>query len=100
MKVDINNIKWEIISVPSFDTRLYFENKKANGACEYATKKIIIDNQLSKDVQICVLRHELVHAFIDSFLLEQKDNYSEEEIAEFVALYAQQICCIANKYFS
>lgn len=100
MKIDINGIQWSIIEALPTDTRLLINDKLCFGICEYAPKNIIIDKTLKKDVKKQTLRHELTHAFINGFFIDKKETYSEEELAEFVALYSAKICEITDKYIS
>ena len=99
MKVEINGVEWNIEeATPTTNTRLYVDGSPRFGICELGCKNILIDKNLRPDVKIQVLRHELTHAFLNAFLLDRKESYTEEELAEFVALYGQQVCDYANQY--
>lgn len=98
MKCTINGFEWEILEVSATDCNLNV------GGASFGTtlihyQKIYLDKDLAPLLKRKVLRHELSHAFLYCYLLDRKEEYSEEEVAEFVALYSPQILDICNKYF-
>jgi len=56
-------------------------------------------DELKQDFKKEALTHELAHAFISSYLLDLKDEFTEEELCHFVAKYSPQINKLADEYF-
>lgn len=69
------------------------------GECDRVNNEIYIARDLKPSFKKKVLIHELAHAFVGSYLLEYKDNYTEEELCEFVAMYSESINGIVKDYF-
>lgn len=98
MEVKINSLKWTIKEVDTRSQELNANGNQCYGTCKYHTQEIFLDNSLKNDKKCQTLKHELAHAFISCYMLEQKQNYSEEDLCEFVALYSDKIVEIATKY--
>lgn len=96
--VDINKLKWTIKEVETRSAELVVDGSQCYGTCKYYTQEIFLDETLTNDKKIKTLKHELTHAFINCYLLEQQENYSEEQLCEFVATYSEHINEIANDY--
>lgn len=95
--VDINKLNWTIEEVDTRSAELIVDNKSCFGVCKYLTQEIFIDASLKEDKKCQTLKHELTHAFLYCHLLEKKENYTEEELCEFVAIYSDEIIRIANE---
>lgn len=70
-KISINGKRWSILLVSQQelqDAYLLGHGKKPGsnleGICDYASRKILIDQALSADQRKSALRHELIHLFI------------------------------------
>lgn len=100
MEVKINRLLWKIEEIESVDSRLYVNEKYCFGVCEYAIRTIYLDKNMEERYKRKVLRHELCHALLASYMLRSKDEYTEEELCEFVALYADEIKEIEFRYFN
>lgn len=100
MNIEINGLEWKIEEVSSDDRRLLVNDARCAGVTDYILKIVYIDSSLSQPYKRRVLRHELGHVYIDSYLIEKKDLYSEEELVEFLALYGVQICAHTDAYFN
>lgn len=96
---EINELLWQILEVDPDDKLLLDEKgRSCYGICQNGSLKIYVDNSLPLDFKRQVIIHELGHAFIDSYMLSKKEKYSEEEVVEFVAIYAKRILDITNNY--
>ena len=93
MKTTINGLEWEMVRVPCEDCGL---RAKDGTMCVGTTRmyglRIVIDRDLPRSLCLQTVRHELTHAFLMSTQLEDKsENFTDEEICEFVAKYGAQI---------
>lgn len=82
-KYKINNSKYSISFVEPNDNNL----RENNGLCNTQTKEIFIDVSL-KNLRETII-HEITHAIIYEYLLEQEWN--EEKVALFVGKYFDTI---------
>lgn len=99
-KVYINNLEWNIIEVEKDNEKLKDDdNKLSYGTCRYYENAIYLDKNLCEAHKKKVLAHELTHAYIFSHLLKYSDNYTEEEVCEFLACYGKQIWNEVEEYF-
>ena len=98
MKIQINRLNWEIKEVETRSQELVVNGNQCYGTCKYHTQEIFLDATLKGDKKYQVLKHELTHAFIFCYLLEQKKSYSEEDLCEFIALYSEGIIDLSKQY--
>lgn len=94
----LNNLEWKIIEVNVLNRNLIVSEKACFGVTNYDEKTIYLDETMKDDRKEQVLRHELTHAVIHSYLIENKENYSEENVCDFVAQYGNLICKLAKEY--
>ena len=100
MKVSINGIEYEIIEVEPMHSMLLAEGKRCFGTCHYHPQEIYLSNSLKPDAKYSTLCHELGHAFLMETQLDKKsENFSEEELCDFMGMYGKSIMNIANQYF-
>lgn len=99
MKFKINEIEYGIYELDSLDTRLIVNGSDCAGACAFNKKEIYLLKDCNIDFKRKTLIHEITHSYLNECLLLRKDKYTEEEICEFVAIYASQILRIVDKYF-
>lgn len=92
MKLEINNLEWEIEEVEK-------ETKYFYGSCNYFENKIILEKNLSINLKRKVLAHELTRAYMYSFLLTEQETYTENEVCEFISCYGKQIWSKVDEYF-
>lgn len=95
----IGSLKWGIDEVSTADYRLIVNNSPCYGTCHHNRNMIYLDETLTLERKKQTLKHELTHAFISSFLLEQRETYTEEMLCEFVAIYSEKINEIVENYF-
>lgn len=98
-ELKINELEWTIEEVDTRSQELVIDNNWCNGVCIYTQQRILLDKSLKNDKKIQTLRHELAHAFIYCYLLNQKESYTEEELCEFMGIYGGMINKITEEYF-
>ena len=100
MNVKINDLNWQILKVSSDDVNLLDGKNKCYGICYYTEQIIYIDKSLEINKLYRTLKHELTHAFIYCYLLKMNCKFDEEELCEFVAIYAEKIINIATDFIN
>lgn len=96
----INNQEWKIFEVRDKHPKLKDNNKFYAGMTHFVTQEIYIAKRDDLETEKELLRHELTHAFLYAFGFKIAKDFSEEELAEFIALYGQQICNMSEMYFT
>jgi Zn-dependent peptidase ImmA (M78 family) len=81
----INNLEWQIKTTTDFNEDLF-------GRTDYDTLTIYISAKTCEQTQQVTLIHELIHAFLHSYGFMYKDNFTREDICEFVAHNLDAIC--------
>lgn len=61
------------------------------GFVDYQLNAIAISPKLSSDTRKEIVRHEITHAYIYTYGFCQKESYSEEELANFIEKYGEDI---------
>lgn len=74
----INNLNWNIKLTTDFDETLF-------GRTDYDSLTIYISNKVCKQTKEITLKHELTHAFFHSYGFMFKDNFTREDVCEFVS---------------
>ena len=95
--IKIKELVWGIQQVESDSPNLLIGTDKCFGVCDNYNKIIYIDETLETNAKKRTLKHELTHAFITTYLLERKDNYTEEDLCELVSIYGEDIIKLYNK---
>ena len=112
MKIEINNIGWEIEELTQEQIKIIQNERNAKeeeniksindryfGITYTDINKIYIDKDLPKDRKKKTLLHELTHCYIESFITHTEKNYTEEEVADIVANSFYIIKDIIERYF-
>lgn len=99
MNVLVNGIKYNVKEVEPTHSMLLIGDKRCSGTCHYHHQEIYLSNALKLDTMYNTLCHELSHAFLAETQLENKENFTEENLCEFVGIYGKKICEIADNYF-
>lgn len=95
-----NNQVWEIKEVPSESGKLVVGGQFRQGAIHYDTQTLYLLDSLKPDRKKEVLLHELGHCFLYATqCYYEKNNFTEEEVCEIIALYAVQMVSVMKKYF-
>ena len=91
MKIKINNTNYRIKIVEEDDKQLKMEDGYYHfGVCDMKYKIIYLMKGLPEGTLDYVIRHELVHAYLDSYGFLQV-GYTDEIIADFIATYVESI---------
>ena len=101
MKCEINKNPWEIFEVGGFTSDdISAEKEMALGCCDFTNHKIYLLATLNRSQKWDTLLHELSHAYLRTYQLEQQEVFSEEELCEFVSKHSKSILEVADEYFS
>lgn len=100
--VKVNNMTYEIIE-ESDGNNVYAESENdpdgaSLGLCDNLTEQIYIYKNMSLTNKRRVLAHELAHAFAYSSFC-RKDEYTEEEMCNFVESFALNIVKIVDEVY-
>ncbi len=92
----INGVRWRVRLVsPAHPLLLTPWKTHALGVCDKVTQTICVDETLSPQLLKEVLCHEVVHAFMFSYMIDL--SYSEEElVAELMSQYGEEILETTN----
>lgn len=92
----INGVRWRVRLVsPAHPLLLTPWKTHALGVCDKVTQTICVDETLSPQLLKEVLCHEIVHAFMFSYMIDL--SYSEEElVAELMSQYGEEILETTN----
>ena len=99
MKVKIGNQNWTIEEVDGADSRLVVNDTCCLGVTYYKEQKIYLCHGMEEDGKRQTLGHELAHAFIYATQVGNKENYTHEELCDFVGIYQDDIHKIVDDYF-
>lgn len=98
IKVKIKDFEYEIKFITEAkieDIEVFTDTDETRylGLCDMCEQIIYIVHDIQKDVRLKeTIRHELSHAYFDSYCLKDKDDeYTEEFICDFVAAYSVEI---------
>ena len=96
----INGVRWRVRLVsPAHPMLLTPHKTHALGVCDKVTQTICIDKTLSPQKIKEVLCHEIVHAFMFSYMVDL--TYDEEElVAELMTKYGEDILEKTNAVYN
>lgn len=100
MKTKINNLIWEIITVPCTNPALIVNGANCLGTTWINEQKIYLSEELTKITAKSVVIHELTHAFLYSTQIKEDESYTEEEMCEFLSKWGEQILCLSAEVYS
>ena len=96
-QLNLNKQKWLVKIVDSHHEGLVLGNDVCRG-CTWSGKQIIyLSNELDETTALRVIVHELVHAMLTATQMSVPEEFNEEQIANFFALYGAQIIGAANE---
>lgn len=105
MDIIVNNNKWKIKQIKTFDLlQIYKETYKnddvvfAYGLCKYPEHIIYINMEMCKEQQIKTLKHELTHCYIWEYGLFNVPSFTDEMVCDLVASSNNFINKIVKKY--
>lgn len=101
IEIDLNGQKWRVCVVDVHDPSLLLDGELRRGCTWWNSQKICLSNELDERTAYKVIAHELTHAVL--YVTQIKDlgsstteNFTEEDVCEFMALYGAQIADIAQ----
>ena len=95
-----NNQVWEIKEVPEDCGKLVVGGEFRQGSTHFDTQTLYVLDRLKLERKKEVLLHELGHCYLYATqCYYQKDSFTEEEVCEIIALYAEQMVKVMNEYF-
>ena len=101
IKIRINGITWKIIGTSAGDEAFDAnEGEEVMGITWFTKGEIylVVDN-ISSELLYRTIKHELTHAFLFSYGIN-KEELTEEEVCNFVEVYAEDIIKKANSIFN
>lgn len=98
MELVINDLTWEVKFMSK--ESLTFDNLELCGLTQKVELEILLNEELKLDLSYRTIIHELVHAYLWSYGLENNDGYSEENLANFVEGYMKNIGRDADLIFN
>lgn len=81
--VTINGLEWNVITEDINSTNI--------GLADYRNLTITLDETVSKEVLTRTLKHELTHAIIYSYGLDQIGKFNQEVVCDFMANYSDML---------
>lgn len=87
--VTINGLEWNVITEDIDSTNI--------GLADYRNLTITLDETVAKDVLIRTLKHELTHAIIYSYGLDQIGKFNQEVVCDFMANYSGMLNDLAQQ---
>lgn len=96
MTTRINDITWTFELVKGTNSNLLFDNEFNYGITCYNDAHVYVSKDLPIDLRKRTLLHETVHAILFSYMLRKYESFTEEELADFVAKYFDEIYTITN----
>lgn len=97
----VKNKKWTMYIVPDSSEKLIMDGQKCCGQIFFRERAIYLNEELMEDdcSFLETITHELTHAFIFSYALDEETFQKEEFICEFMAVYGKDIIAISNSLF-
>ena len=98
MNFVMNDLNWKIIEITQEEMKKLQNTKKANeeenvksltpryfGLTYFDDLVIYLDRDLTFDMKIRTLKHELAHCYIGCYITHQERNYDEEMVCDIVS---------------
>lgn len=100
IKVKINGITWKVFGTSADDEAFNAEEGEEVMGITWFTKGEIylVTENISSELLYRTIKHELTHAFLFSYGIN-KETLTEEEVCNFVEVYAEDIIKKANSIF-
>ena len=92
MIIEIAGQQWQVEKVEAHHPGLFVEGTARRGACWCGSAEIYVSDELKGDQVARVVLHELAHAYIYSTQAVQPESWSEEDVCEMIAIYAEPMC--------
>lgn len=95
MTITINGTRWTVFKTDSHSPGLIVDGDTCRGACWCGNLTIVLSNELTRATAVRTIRHELTHAWIWTTQAVIPETWSEEDVCELIAIYAQDIAKVA-----
>jgi hypothetical protein len=99
-KITITDQKWDVFFTDAHDPELVVDGTYRMGTTWPARYEIYISNEIKGDRLKRILSHELVHALIESSQIVKSESYTEEDLCEFMAIYAKPLAEFVDSLFN
>lgn len=96
MEVTINGRRWVVCKTDSHNPGLLVDGDLCRGACWCGDLTVFLSNELTRATAGRTIRHELAHAWIYATQAAIPETWSEEDVCELIAIYAQDIAEVAQ----
>lgn len=96
MAISINGRRWMVYKTDSHSPGLIVDGDACRGACWCGDLTIFLSNELTRATAGRTIRHELAHAWIYATQAAIPETWSEEDVCELIAIYAQDIAEVAQ----
>lgn len=93
----LNNQMWKVFIVDSHHPGLVLGSDVCRGSTWSGKQTIYFSNELTKVNALRVIIHELTHATLSATQMSIPEEFTEEQLADFFALYGEQIVEAAKK---
>ena len=95
----INGFEWEINIIPATDPELYVDGDICRGTTWFGKYQIFLSSDLTSSTAKRVIVHELTHAYLFSTQMRVPETFTEEEVCDFIACWADHIYSSANNVY-
>lgn len=95
--IAVCNEVWSVSRVPTNSPKLYVDGHFCRGTTWIGHREIAIAEEVSEEAALRVIRHELAHAYLASTQIRQIDEFNEEDLCEFVAIYSEALIMQARQ---
>lgn len=96
-QLSLNKQKWMVKIVDSHHEGLVADTSVCRGCTWCGKQTIYLSNELDESNALRVITHELVHATLAATQMSIPEEFNEEQVADFFALYGAQIIGAANE---
>lgn len=96
MSITINGTRWKVFKTDSHSPGLIADGDTCRGTCWCGDLNIFLSNELTRATAGRTIRHELAHAWIYTTQAAIPETWSEEDVCELIAIYAQDIAEVAQ----
>ena len=103
--INVNNLEWEVVLKEQVEFKKRISSTEDDSYYLGLTIKELDQVWLSDEIQkesllYRTIKHELTHVFIESYGFGQFSSWSEENLADFIECYADQIVDLSKTIFA
>lgn len=97
--IKVNDNNWKVAVTRDYKLLLDKNGHICKGVTSYKNRTIFIDPRMPKESFLRVLRHELGHTYLYETQININDNFTEEDVCEFIAIYGDKIVSKARSIY-